>query len=150
MPTPLRGSTTPVTTPTTPGAPAVPATPATPATPAAPARNPTRDLYSKAPKALKAQPQLPGVTALGDFGGAQVSVLPDGMLSLGAVPTSLTEQIRAAKVAVSQAPDNQPFANVTDVRRQTGQSCGSGGRMASSTTLSRAMRSRWMPRATWS
>lgn len=111
MPTPLRGSTTPVVTPNTPATPAIPATPAKPArTPSAP------DIYGKAPKALKAQPNLPGAAELGDFGGAKVSVLPDGMLALGAVPTSLGEQIRAAKVAVSQAPDNQPFANVTDVQ----------------------------------
>ena len=114
MPTPLRGSTTPVTTPTTPAtAPVAPVT--TPTTPAAPARGPA-DIYAKAPKALKAQPALPGAVDLGDLGGAKVSVMPDGMLALGAVPTSLTEQIRAAKVAVSQAPDNQPFANVNDVQ----------------------------------
>lgn len=118
MPTPLRGSTTPVTTPTTPvttpaTAPIAPVT--TPTTPAAPARGPA-DIYAKAPKALKAQPALPGAVDLGDLGGAKVSVMPDGMLALGAVPTSLTEQIRAAKVAVSQAPDNQPFANVSDVQ----------------------------------
>ena len=118
MPTPLRGSTTPVTTPTptTPVAPSpTPATPTTPSRPAAPARGPA-DIYAKAPKALKPQPALPGAVELGDLGGAKVSVLPDGMLALGAVPTSLTEQIRAAKIAVSQAPDNQPFAKVNDVQ----------------------------------
>ncbi|MFO0599704.1 MAG: hypothetical protein U0228_30635 [Myxococcaceae bacterium] len=114
---PIRNVTTPTvptTTPTTPTTPVTPATPATPATPGTPARK--NDIYDKAPKAIKAQPALPGAVDLGDLGGAKVSVMPDGMLALGAVPTSLTEQIRAAKVAVAQAPDNQPFAAVNDVQ----------------------------------
>ena len=112
---PIRNVTTPTVPTTTPSAPAAPTTP-TPATPtpAAPAR--ASDVYSKAPKALKAQPNLPGSVPLGDLGGANVSVMPDGMLALGAVPTSLSEQIRATKVAVTQAPDNQPFAAVNDVQ----------------------------------
>lgn len=113
MPTPIRGLTTPVAPTTTPSTPVTPATP-TPATPARPAA--TKDIYAKAPKALKAQPQLASAAELGDFGGARVSVLPDGMIALGAVPTSLSEQMRAAKVAVSQAPNQQPFANVNDVQ----------------------------------
>ncbi|MFT3711665.1 MAG: hypothetical protein QM817_28850 [Archangium sp.] len=113
---PIRSVTTPAvpgSTPTTPTTPATPATPATP-TPLSPAR--ASDVYSKAPKAIKAQPNLPGSVALGDLGGANASVMPDGMIALGAVPTSLSEQIRAAKVAVTQAPDNQLFVNVNDVQ----------------------------------
>lgn len=116
---PIRNVTTPTvpsTTPTTPAAPTTPTTPATPAapTPLTPAR--ASDIYSKAPKAIKAQPNLPGSVPLGDLGGAHVSVMPDGMFALGSVPTSLSEQMRAMKVAVSQAPDNQPFAAVNDVQ----------------------------------
>lgn len=112
---PVRPIGTPVTPTTTPSTPTGPLTPSTPTTPAAPAvaRN---DIWSKAPKALKAQPSLPGAVDLGDLGGARVSVMPDGMFALGQVPTSLSEQIRATKVAVTQAPDNQPFAAVTDVQ----------------------------------
>lgn len=109
---PLGPPSVPVTTPTTPTTPAAPTTP----TPAAPTTTGRGDLWSKAPKALKPQAPLPGAVDLGDLGGARASVLPDGMLALGAVPTSLSEQVRATKVAVTQAPDNQPFANVTDVK----------------------------------
>lgn len=108
---------------TTPTAPPAPTTPAAPAAPTAPATTPSgngaaraKDVYNKAPKELKAQPALPGAVELGDFGGAKVSVQPNGQLALGTVPTSLSEQVRAVKVAVSQAPDNQPFAAVNDVQ----------------------------------
>lgn len=120
MPTPIRPGTPsiPNTTPTGPVAPTTPTTPTTPVapTPLAPANTRANDVYGKAPKAIKAQPPLPGAVELGDLGGARVSVMPDGMMALGAVPTSVSEQIRAVKVAVSQAPDNQPFANVNDVQ----------------------------------
>jgi hypothetical protein len=117
MPTPLRPGTPsiPTTTPTGPVAPTTPATPEGP-TPLTPANTRSTDVYGKAPRAIKAQPPLPGAVDLGDLGGARVSVMPDGMLALGAVPTSISEQIRAVKVAVSQAPDNQPFAAVNDVQ----------------------------------
>jgi len=114
MPIRTRNTTTPTATPTSPAAPAAPAAPTTPAAPASPAR--AKDVYGKAPKALKAQPNLPGAIELGDFGGAKVSVQPNGQLALGTVPTSLSEQARTVKVAVAQAPDNQPFANITDVQ----------------------------------
>ncbi len=114
MPTPLRPG-SPSIRPTTPTGPATPTPPAGP-TPLTPASTRSNDLYGKAPKAIKAQPALPGAVDLGDLGGARVSVMPDGMFALGAVPTSVSEQIRAVKVAVSQAPDNQPFAAVNDVQ----------------------------------
>ncbi|MEW5742770.1 MAG: hypothetical protein AB1938_27890 [Myxococcota bacterium] len=118
---PIRTRTTTPTTPSTPSTPAAPTTPSAPTTPTTPATGGNgaaraKDVYNQAPKALKAQPPLPGAVELGDFGGAKVSVQPNGQLALGAVPTSLSEQIRAVKVAVSQAPDNQPFAAINDVQ----------------------------------
>jgi hypothetical protein len=100
----------------TPGAPTTPTTPASPAssTPSTPTR--PRDIYNRAPRELKPARPLNGGVDLGTIGGAHITVGRDGTLGFGGVtPTSLSEQIRAVKVAVTQAPDNQPLAGVTDV-----------------------------------
>lgn len=99
-------------TPSTPATPTAPTSPTTPTTPG-PAR--AKDLYNRAPKELKAAPALSGTVDLGTIGGANLTVGRDGTLGFGGVsPTSLSEQIRAVKVAVTQAPDNQPLSAVTD------------------------------------
>lgn len=96
-------------TPTTPATPAAPTTPTTPG----PAR--AKDIYNRAPKELKQAPALNGNVDLGSIGGANLTIGRDGTLGFGGVaPTSLSEQIRAVKVAVTQAPDNQPLSAVTD------------------------------------
>lgn len=93
---------TPAVGPAAPGAQTKPQQPAKP-----------RDVYGK-PAPIRPQPNLAGPTSLGTIGGSNVVVGQDGSIGLGVVPTSLSEQIRAAQKVILEAPDAQPLSSVTD------------------------------------
>lgn len=75
----------------------------------------TTDIYNRKPVELKKPAALAGPKNLGDVGGVNVVIGQDGTLGLGQVPAGLSEQMRAARIIVSKAPNSQPLSGVTDV-----------------------------------
>jgi hypothetical protein len=115
--TPAAPGVIPSTTPAVPAAPVAPAAPVVVAPPAAPVAviAKPKDIYNRKPAELKKPVDLAAPKNLGDVGGVNVVIGQDGSIGLGQVPTSFSEQLRAARVAVSKSTDSQPLAAVTDV-----------------------------------